>query len=356
MVAPQATAAPVVAKQADAVVESIGVNTHLGYSDTLYDNFPVVRQKLLDLGVRYIREGVSLGRPGLYSKLRQLASDGIHLDVIAGEPLQRWNIGTIDQQLNMIQQELLPSVASLEGPNEYDIQDPVQGDPNWVSDLRDYTRHLWEGVKARPALASLPVIGPSVIRQEGQTSLGDISSWVDYGNTHTYQSGNAPDEESRWNTELFYAAKNSGSKPIQVTESGYHNAVNTTNDHRPASERAAGIYMPRLFLDNFRRGIARTYSYELLDRKEDPTHTDIEAAFGLFRNDFSEKPAAAALERLIALLSDKGSQFTPASLDCTVQGAPSTARQLLLQKRDGTFYLVLWNRVRRVERAAADRC
>lgn len=340
-IAPQAGAAPIAAKQADAVVESIGVNTHLGYTNRNYNEFTTVRQRLLDLGVRYIRDQVSLGRPDVYSRFRQLAADGIHLDAIAGDPLQRWSTGTIDQQLDLIQKELGTAVASIEGPNEYDLQ----GDPNWVPVLRDYTRRLWEGVKARPALAGLPVIGPSVVLEENQEALGDISSWVDYGNTHSYQSGNAPDDDARWSNDLSYAAKNSGSKPVQVTECGYNNAVNTTNGHRPASERAAGIYMPRLFLDNFQRGIARTYSYELLDQKEDSTRTDIESSFGLYRNDFSPKPAATALKNLIGLLSDRGTQFTPASLDYGIQGAPSSARQLLLQKRDGSFYLVLWNRV-----------
>ena len=63
--------------------------------------------------------------------------------------------------------------------------------------------------------------------------------------------------------------------------------------------------------------------------------------FGLLRNDFSEKPAFTAMKRLIALLGDPGPSFAPGSLSYSLQGAPSSARQLLLQKRDGSFYLVL---------------
>src|SRR5207245_10922866 len=70
-----------------------------------------------------------------------------------------------------------------------------------------------------------------------------------------------------------------------------------------------------------------------------------EANFGLLRNDLSEKPAFTALERLIALLRDPGPRFTPETLDYTVEGAPPSLRQLLLQKRDGSFYLALWNQV-----------
>jgi hypothetical protein len=331
------------AREADGVVESIGVNTHLGYTDTPYgSNFPMVEQRLKELGIRYIRDMVSQNRPDVYSRMRQLASDGIHLDVIAGDPLQRWNIGTIDQQLNLIQNELSSSVISIEGPNEYDLQ----GDPNWASVLRTYTQKLWEGVKARPKLASLPVIGPSIVRRENMGKVGDLSAWEDYGNTHTYLSGAMPETESVWSGELTAAAKNSAAKPVQVTETGYHNGINSPTDgHQPASEKATGIYMPRLFLENFRRGQTRSFSYEFMDQRPDPGKTDLEANFGLLRNDFSKKPAAVAVERLIGLLSDKGAKFAPSSLDYTVSGAPSSAQQLLLQKRDGSFYLVLWNRV-----------
>ena len=336
-----AAQAAVQAQQADDVVESIGVNTHLGYTDTPYNDFATVRQRLDELGIRYIRDGVSLRRPDVYERLRELAADGIGLDAIAGDPLQRWNIGTIDEQLDLIEDELSSAVVSIEGPNEYDLQ----GDPDWVGVLRGYTQQLWEGVKARPALAKLPVLGPSIVAREGMALVGDLSPWTDFGNTHTYLSGAMPETASIWDGELTAAARNSGNQPVQVTETGYHNGINGTVGHQPASERAAGIYMPRLFLDDFRRGIARSFSYELLDQREDPSKTDIEAAFGLLRNDFSKKPAALAIERLIGLLSDRGPAFVPGELAYSLEGAPPTTEQLLLQKRDGSFYLVLWNKV-----------
>lgn len=336
-----ASAGAVQARASDAVVESIGVNTHLGYTDTPYNNFSMVRQRLRELGIRYIRDGISLKRPDVYARVRTLAGDGIRLNVIAGDPLRRWNFGTIDQQLDMIQTELADAVVSIEGPNEYDLQ----GDPNWVSVLRSYTKELWEGVKARPKLASLPVVGPSIVLRENMKRVGDLTPWIDYGNTHTYLSGDIPERDSIWDGELGAAASNSGSAPVQTTETGYHNAINGTVGHQPCSERAAGIYMPRLFLENFRRGIARSFSYEFMDQRPDASKTDIEAAFGLLRHDFSKKPAAVAIERLIDLMADPGPGFEPGELGYELIGAPSTAQQLLLQKRDGTFLLALWNRV-----------
>jgi hypothetical protein len=83
----------------------------------------------------------------------------------------------------------------------------------------------------------------------------------------------------------------------------------------------------------------------LLDQFPDRSRENLEANFGLLRNNFSEKPAFKAVKHLIALLRDPGPAFKPGALDYSVEGAPPTLRQMLLQKRDGTFYLALWNEV-----------
>ena len=336
---PAGASAAAMARPADAFVESVGVNVHLGYSNTVYNNFSAVRAAIDKLGVRHIRDGVGLGRTDVYSRFRTLAGDGIGLDIIVGEPIERWGVGSLDQQLNMIESEFSSAVVSLEGPNEYD----AQGDANWVANLRDYQRRLWEGAHARPKLAALPILGPSFATASGPAEAGDLSAWTNEGNIHPYPGGEQPDLDSHMQSELALAAKSTGSEPVQATETGYHNAVNTTNGHRPASERAAGIYTPRLFLDDFRRGITRTYDYELVDVGNDTSRTDPGQNFGLLRNDFSEKPSFVALKNLIALLEDPGPSFVPGGLSYSLQGAPSTARQVLLQKRDGSFYLALWN-------------
>jgi len=341
-VTPAASSAAVTARPADSFVNSIGVNVHLGYSNTVYNDFTAVRAALDKLGVRYIRDGVGLGRSTVYSRYRTLAEDGIGLDIIVGEPIERWGIGSLEEQLDMIESQFSSAVVSLEGPNEYDIQ----GDPNWIENLRDYQRRLWEDAHARPKLSKLPVLGPSFATGSGPREAGDLSSWADEGNLHPYPGGEQPDSDSHMNSELSLAAQSTGSEPVQATETGYQNAVNnTTSGNRPASEHAAGIYTPRQFLDDFRRGITRTFDYELIDVGDDPSLSNAGQHYGLLRNDFSEKPSYVALKNLIALLEDPGSAFTPGSLSYSVAGAPSSARQVLLQKRDGSFYLALWNQV-----------
>jgi len=100
--------------------------------------------------------------------------------------------------------------------------------------------------------------------------------------------------------------------------------------------------MPRALLEHFRRGVRRTYSYELLDEFPDPGLEERESNWGLLRNDLSKKPAFDAVGNLLNILKDPGSGFAPGSLDYSLEGNTERLRQMLLQKRDGSYYLALW--------------
>ncbi len=327
------SAAAVPSRAADSFVDSIGVNTHTYYNDTVYyTRFETVKQRLAELGVRNIRENLRTGRSDQYQRLNQLAAIGIKSTLILGDP--RNGTSGLESLLGIVKKNLSGSVAALEGPNEYDNM----GISNWLPELSSYQQRLYAAAKADPALSSLPVIGPSIVQWESMEDLGDISGQLDYGNIHSYPDGYAP--EGNLSNHLGHAADNSGSKPVWATETGYHTALAWTGGHKPTSEAAMGVYMPRLFLEYFRRGVVKTFSYELLD--EQPNSSDREDNFGLLRNDLSPKPAFDALRNTISILADPGSSFSPASLDYTLSGNQENLRQVLLQKRDGSFYLALW--------------
>jgi hypothetical protein len=328
-----AAATPVAAKSADSFVGSIGVNTHTYYTNTVYySRFPEVKAKLAELGVRNIRENLRPSRSDQYQRLNELAAMGIKSTLIMGDP--REGTSGLNTLLSIAKTNLKGSIAALEGPNEYDNQ----GIANWLAPLASYQEYLYKTVKADPALSSLPVIGPSLVHQESQEAIGDISGQLDYGNIHSYPDGYEP--ESNLSTHLSHAALNSGSKPVMATESGYETALAWTGGNKPVSEQAMATYMPRLFLEYFRRGVVKTFSYELLD--EAANSSDREDNFGLLHNDLTPKPAFDALRNTISILADPGSSFSPASLDYSLSGNQENLRQVLLQKRDGSYDLVLW--------------
>jgi hypothetical protein len=319
--------------EADAFVESIGVNTHTYYSDTVYgERFDQVKQRLAELGIRHIRENLVTERPDQYQGLRELAGMGIKSTLILGDPAE--GVPKLEELVSTVKTELGGAVDAVEGPNEFD----QRGGSDWLPRLRDYQQRLYSAIKGDSALASLPVVGPSIVLRSHEEELGDISGSLDYGNMHSYPNGEMP--ESNLTSQLAGAAHNSGTKPVMATETGYHTALGWTGEHQPASEAAMATYMPRLFLEYFRRGVARTFSYELLD--EAANSNDREDNFGLLHNDLTPKPAFDALRNTISLLEDPGPAFAPEALEYTLGGDSGNLRQLLLQKRDGSYYLVLW--------------
>lgn len=326
-----AGAAP--ARSAGSFVDSIGVNTHFSYSDTIYDSrFGEVKAKLAALGVRHIREGLMPDRPDQYQHLRELAGAGVRSTLILGDPDQ--GPENLEELLATLRTDLQGTVAAVEGPNEFDSW----GGADWQPRLAEYQRRLYAAVKGDPALASLPVLGPSIVQRRNQAALGDISGTLDYGNFHPYPDGFSPEEGIGDNIER--AVGNSGSKPLVATETGYHTTEGWSGEHNAVSEQAMATYIPRLYLEYFRRGVARTFSYELLDEK--PGDDDRENNFGLLRNDLSEKPAYTALRNLIAILEDGGPAFTPGAVSYSLGGEAADVQSLLLQKSDGSFYLALW--------------
>ncbi|HWC07412.1 MAG TPA: hypothetical protein VG458_00025, partial [Solirubrobacterales bacterium] len=269
-----------------------------------------------------------------YRMLNQLAAVGIDAQLIVGDP--RNGLSGMRDLVRILATRLGGTVSAVEGPNEYDLS----GDPSWRQRLDRYQRAFYGTVRGTPGTAELPVVGPSVGQLKDGLEVTDLSPWLDYGNVHSYPDAEPP--ERILSTWLAAAARTSGSKPVMATESGYHNALAARWGQRPTSEAASATYVPRIYLDYYARGIVRTFPYELIDEFPDRGNDEPEWNFGLLRYDLSPKPAFIAVRNLIDLLEDPGPGFTPGRLDFSFGGDTDNIRSLLLQKRDGRFYLALW--------------
>ena len=391
---PSAQAVSVTAKRADSFTDSVCVNTHLGYDETPYAaQYNTVKQKLVELGVRHIRDGGTQNY--VIDRLKDLAAAGIKTNYIMNPTVgtapnsSYWVGGTYNQINDLIKNKIGTNVVdAVEIANEIDLNygyyswrkgdtaklnDDSASPLYWVSYIRSLTKDTWNALKSDPATASIPVIAPSLGRTYtygNKSPLGDLSNVVDWGNVHSYpfggnpfnnpytydtiakyyHDGNFPSVNIDENPYIFDVYGGPfGSKPIASTETGYF----TTNTYKGISETVHGKYMPRLFLEYFRKGIVRTCSYEFLDQwnqSDDP-----EANFGLLRNDLTPKPAYTALKNLLVRLGDtapNAKTFTPTALDYTLTVTPPPGydrtqfvHSLLLQKASGVFYLVLWHEI-----------
>jgi hypothetical protein len=248
------------------------------------------------------------------------------------------NSGSLDQIQTTLQQ-VAASVEAVEGPNEPDGAGIAYKSNGFPQGVRNYQDDLFARLKRSSTLGRLPVVAASMSNPESSPKLGLLQS-ADYANTHCYADGGPPG--FRWDWYMERCRRNCD-RPVIATETGYHNAPNHTDGLwiPGISEAAAGKYISRLLPEYFVRGIVRTYLYELLDLRDNPR--DAESNLGILRAGGAPKPAFTAVKNLIALLSDPGPAFAPATLRWTLssfQGFP--LRHLLLQKRDGRFELLLW--------------
>ncbi len=336
-------AAPETARRADDFVDSIGVNTHLYYDSSVYYQKydTLIKPKLVELGVRHVRDGAVRNMNGYMDRLRELEKLGIRFTL--GCDLR----GITPQAVVSLVKELgTDLVAGVQGPNEYNLS----GDSNWANNLRDYQKRLYQAVKADPVTKNVQVYGPPLTEPGAYSALGDISAYIDFGTINHYYSGHNPgiwgwgsDNYGSIDWKVRAAKISSVSKPVVITETGYHGLVNTSEGHKGVPDDVSGKYMPRLYLEHFNYGVPRTFVYELIDVYYNPNAVD--RNLGLLRNDGSERPSFKALKNLIGLLKDSGASFTPGSLDYFLGGNTANIHHTLLQKKDGRFYLILWQEV-----------
>jgi hypothetical protein len=330
------TASLVPARQADVFVDSIGVDTNLGQAGTNYTlAWPAALEDLESLGIRHIRDRYSNWAPGtpLFTKHRQLASAGIHTDYVMphSKSFTAAAVKKLAQQAG--------DMESIEAPNECDVAKycGAQGMANMIS--------LLPTMVASGKAANVPVFGPSFALFKTYSLVGNISPYVTHSNLHIYFGGRNPGssgwggrdaEGNRYGSFAFWldrAHESAPSKPVVITETGYMMLPQPKPFTIPPSTGAS--YIPRTLLLAFMHGIKRTYLFELLDEYS-------ARGYGLIDENMNPKPAYYAVQKLIATLRDPGPRFTPGKLAYSLNGGGPTLKQILFQKRNGTFWLVLW--------------
>lgn len=393
-----AYAAPEKAQCADRFVESIGVNVHWNYPDTPYGSrYPEVKRLLVDSGIRHVR--------GDLSRARDLSRSHIATMVSVGPgPNQNADISMVRKIREQIKQANVGGVKAIdwvEGPNEPDLfwqktpegdahglgaigykgQGYAQGEKGIIQGVIAFQKDLYTTFKEDAATSGIKIIGPALGKTYGYDNkspygAGTLTGFVDYGNFHPYPGGNPFSDRAGYDTLDWYIGHGTqpsanmdefkfafdvyappfAPKPMACSESGYSDFINGQ------TESVQAKYIPRLFCEYFLHGIVRTYLYEFVDVFDNKADRD--SNFGLIRNDLTPKPSYSAVKNLIDLLADPGEGlFRPGALDYTLTVNPVTHYQeprskqildydrtryvhhLLLQKRSGDFYLVLWHEV-----------
>lgn len=357
--ASDAPAAPPTAVRAiwsDRFVGSVGIGTHFSYTDLLpygHDREKTVAS-LIATGARFVRDGLTVSVTGdpndpYWNTMGELTHAGMKLVLVTYPTHLRG--GTTDGPPYNDQRPLdtavtrvgASNILAFEGPNEVDNNNEGWGGKEvYGPNARAYQHAMY--THAKQIAPSISVLGLTTTTAVGARTVGDLSFVMDAGTLHPYPDGDIPTAFLA-RTQTALAPLDAAKKPWWVTETGYHTAPNATeNLYQPGvSDAAQSKYIARIYLDYFAAGIPYTSVYELIDEHDD--RTNAESNYGIMYNDGSPKPAYGVLKNFLALLTDRGAAFEPGSLSYSLGGTTSTVRQALFEKRDGRFYLVLWNDV-----------
>jgi hypothetical protein len=330
------------ASSAAAFVDSAGVVTHLSYTDTpYYTQFPAVFTALETLGVHHIRDGYYPwpSSSPIVQAHNQLAVAGIKCDYVVN-----YNTTTTPQAIESFAPEV-GDMESLEAPNECDLAGNCGA--TGAIGLLNMVAFL-PTIKAAADNLNVPLLGPSLTQQASYVTAGILSSEMTINYLHIYFWGRNPGntgwgvgEDAEGNAYgsfawwLNQAATDAPGLPSLITETGYMAYPSTTTPYT-VPESVEASYIPRTLLLAFNYGFKKTYLYELLDEVSSP-------GYGLLHGDLTPKPAFTALQNLLSLLNDSAAgSFTAGSLQYSITGAVPALNHLLLEKRDGSFWLVLW--------------
>lgn len=270
------------------------------------------------------------------------------------------------------------ALLAFEGNNEannwgvtYQGEKGGGGTKSWLA-VAKLQRDLYTAVKRDPLLKKYPVWTISeggaeldnvglqflTIPEGAGTLLPDGTKYADAANVHNYiyhpaardlednKTWNAADPTSACKVDgLFgnygltwakhfrgYSETDLLTLPRVTTETG-------CVIDGPVTEQIQALNLLSMYLDQFKRGWSHTAVYLMRDRTDEGGNQ----TFGFFKPDYTPRKAAVYLHNLTTILADDGSPAKRGRLSYSIPEQPPTVHEMLLQKSDGTFDLVIWD-------------
>ena len=268
------------------------------------------------------------------------------------------------------------ALLAFEGPNEPNNWGVTYGGQaggrnlSWVP-VAKLQNDLYRAVKGDPALKQYPVwsltengaetdnVGLQflTVPKGAGTVMPEGTQYADYANVHNYvYHPNSPgvEDNKTW--------KASDPSPACRVDGVYGEYGSTWAHHYGGYSEAELVTLPKvttetgeaidgsvtedvhalnllsLYLDQFKRGWSYTSVYLLRDRVDEGGNQQ----FGFYKPDYTRRKAAVYLHNLTTILADAGSLSKPGRLNYSIPNEPATVHDILLQKSDGTFALVVW--------------
>ena len=346
----------------DTVLDSIGVCTHVAQG---IDDPTKSATAMTYAGLRNLRDD---GNPNaVQGWIAMHQSAAVRVCVLSNQDVA----STLGMAKDLNAAGALLAVEGPNEPNNFPVTYMGQKSSGTTfTPVANFQRDLYAAVKAEPSLGGIPVFHSSeaggsepdnvglqflTIPGDAGTTMPAGTKYADFANTHNYVCGHSSQlvDNVAWNASdptlngdwdgvyveyghtwnkgfAGYAKPDLVTLPRVTTETGWV----TTGSGAITEEQQGRIFMD-LYLSAFKQGFAYTFIYMLRD---DPN----QGYWGLFDTGYQPKTSGTYLHNLTTILAGAGTN-APGKLDYSVAPEPATVHDLLLQKSDGTFALVLWD-------------
>ena len=271
----------------------------------------------------------------------------------------------------------LLSIEGLNEPNNWGVT--YQGErgggrsDSWMAIAR-LQRDLYNGVKSDPVLKNYPVWMLSengaqtdntglqflVIPEGANTLMPAGTKYADYACCHNYvthPSWPGLHDNQTWLSSLpgkacpvdglygnygltwlkkfqGYSDKELETLPRVTTETG----ISISEKDGGVTEELQARLFLNLYLSQFKQGWKHTAIYLLKGRANEPAHE----SYAFYTLDYKPKQAAHYLHNFTSILADEKIVKSPGQLAYFIPEQPATTHDLLLQKSNGRFMLVIW--------------
>ena len=276
---------------------------------------------------------------------------------------------------SLAEQKALIAIEGANEPNNWEISYKGEnggGSKSWIPVAR-LQQDLYKKVKSEPVLQEIPVW--SISENGAQTDnaglqfltipagagalMPDGTKYADFANCHNYithpswpglhdnqtwrSSGSGNDVPvdglygnygRTWRNKFEgYSEIELESLPRVTTETG----IAIGQDDVVTEELQARLYLD-LYLSQFKRGWKYTAIYLLKGRADEPAHE----AFAFYKLDYTPTKAAEYLHNFTRILADNKETEEPGWLEYELSNHSENIHDLLLQRSDGVFQLLIW--------------
>lgn len=337
------------------LIELIGINTHMRYTDGAYANVENVIRDLNFLGIHHVRDELpgTESQPALQGRaaLARMTRENIRLNILFPSG---WTTTSI-AWLRVLETQIPGAIASVEGYNEINNFPPTFDGQKGAAAAKAGQKSLYALIKTDPVLKHLPVIdmtGFEMIADPLFSYGATLAGFADVMNVHIYpQNGGQP---ATWVTPARPEnyRRLGAELPKVITEFGYSSRAESKQGFIGVDDLAQAKGVLNGIFDAARSGYNKVYLYELLDEKPDPDMQSLEFHFGLFTFANEPKPAARAIKNLTSILARGSSPQSGAANTLTDAGSikvdldqpdrDTPTLWLVLTKEDGSRLVAIW--------------